>query len=108
MYDATGSGGSGSWIPISRKRASALMTRCLGFLRAFQDRNRSRNVGGRVDLDQLPPIVSPVVEDVLYRVRDERNGCVLPFLHDAPPRLDSGSPSLQEMARAAGRATCRP
>src|SRR5205814_7438924 len=33
------------------------------------------------DRDQLPAVVSPVVEDLLGRVDEQRNGRVLPLVH---------------------------
>src|SRR5204863_4240122 len=56
----------------------------------------------RDDLDELPPVVAPVVQDLLGRVDQERDGDVLPFLH-APsvtarttPRLSGGGATLAE------------
>jgi hypothetical protein len=50
-------------------------------LRSFQKRGRPR--GLRLDdLDELPPLLAPLIEDLLQGVRDERYRRVLPFLHN--------------------------
>ena len=60
---------------------------------------RSLQVAGRPGglaldhLDQLPALLTPLIQDLLQRVRDQRHGCVLPFLHSSvTPLIDRHSP----------------
>src|SRR5687767_4342038 len=72
-YAATAAGASGSAKPSSASLSSGDST---SGLRALEQRDRSGNVTRLIHLDELPAFVSPVVQDLLQSMRDERNGHV--------------------------------
>src|SRR5215207_901192 len=71
--------------PGRASKAAAMSTGGLGALGPLEEGDRPPDLGG-VDGDQLPAVVTPVVEDLLGVVGQQRDGRVLPGGHGTSPR----------------------
>src|SRR5580704_13554717 len=91
-YAATGAVTGGSVSPSAASRSAGPLTlrpplACRSRLFPLQIGDQLLGVGSGDDGDELPPVVTPVVQDLLGRVHQQRHRRVLPLWHGPALRL---------------------